>query len=71
MSKLDSRISVIEKKLLQKKATNGLLIKKAIRWIDTNYFAWIDQEGNLLATENSEDGEKAQKTLFFHSTPTT
>lgn len=61
MPKLDSRISAIEKKLLQKNVVNGLLRTMSIKWIDTNIFARIDLNGNVLAKENSEDGEKTQK----------
>ena len=61
MSKLDSRISTIEKKLLQKNAVNVLLKTMSIKWIDTNYFARIDQKGNVLAKGNFKGREKTQK----------
>lgn len=64
MPKLDSRISAIENKLLQKNLVNGLLRTMSIKWIGTNIFARIDLKGNVLAKENSEDGEKTQKSLI-------
>jgi hypothetical protein len=61
MPKLDSRISAIEQKLLQKNIVNSLLRTMSIKWIGTNIFARIDLKGYVLAKENSEDGGKTQK----------